>query len=127
MATSVNLDIASRVDITCRKGDTFTLELTFKDEEGEVIDLSTGYDWVMQVRESDTSTTFALSGDSDDETDNDFGFVSDANGVLIISSPASIMATIDGGIYVYDLQSVQGSTIVTWMYGVFKVNEDVSE
>jgi hypothetical protein len=127
MATSVNLDIASRVDITCRKGDTFTLELTFKDEDGEVIDLSTGYDWVMQVRESDTSATFALSGDSDDENDNDFGFVSDANGVLTISSPASIMATIDGGIYVYDLQSVQGSTIVTWMYGVFKVNEDVSE
>jgi len=127
MATSVNLDIASRVDITCRKGDTFTLELTFKDEDGEVIDLSTGYDWVMQVRESDTSATAALSGDSDDENDNDFGFVSDANGVLTITSPASIMATIDGGIYVYDLQSVQGSTIVTWMYGVFNVNEDVSE
>lgn len=127
MATSVNLDIASRVDITCRKGDTFTLELTFKDEDGNVIDLSTGYDWVMQVRESDTSSTFALSGDSDDDADNDFGFVSDANGVLKISSPASIMAAIDGGIYVYDLQSVQGSTIVTWMYGVFKVNEDVSE
>ena len=80
MATSVNLDIASRVDITCRKGDTFTLELTFKDEDGVVIDLSTGYDWVMQVRESDTSTSFALSGDSDDDADNDFGFVSDANG-----------------------------------------------
>lgn len=127
MATSVNLDIASRVDITCRKGDTFTLELTFKDEDGNVIDLSVGYDWVMQVRESDTSATAALSGDSNDETDNDFGFVSDANGVLTIASPASIMATIDGGIYVYDLQSVQGSTIVTWMYGVFNVNEDVSE
>ena len=62
MATSVNLDIASRVDITCRKGDTFTLELTFKDEDGNVIDLSVGYDWVMQVRESDTSATAALSG-----------------------------------------------------------------
>ena len=127
MATSVNLDIASRVDITCRKGDTFTLELTFKDEDGEVIDLSTGYDWVMQVRESDTSVSAALSGDSDDDADNDFGFVGDSNGVLTITSPASTMATIDGGIYVYDLQSVKGSTVVTWMYGVFKVNEDVSE
>ena len=81
----------------------------------------------MQVRESDTSATASLSGDSDDDSDNDFGFVSDANGVLTITSPASIMSTIDGGIYVYDLQSVQGSTIVTWMYGVFQVNEDVSE
>lgn len=127
MATNVNLDIASRVDIKCRKGDTFTLELTFKDEDNEVIDLSVGYDWVMQVRESDTSAAASLSGDSDDDSDNDFGFVSDANGVLTITSPASIMSTIDGGIYVYDLQSVQGSTIVTWMYGVFQVNEDVSE
>lgn len=127
MATSVNLDIASRVDITCRKGDTFTLELTFKDEDGEVIDLSTGYEWVMQVRESDTSSSSEISGDSDDDNDNGFGFVGDANGVLTITSPASTMATIDGGIYVYDLQSVQGSTVVTWMYGVFKVNEDVSE
>lgn len=127
MATNVNLDIASRLDITCRKGDTFTLELTFKDEDNEVIDLSVGYDWVMQVRESDTSAAASLSGDSDDDSDNDFGFVSDANGVLTITSPASIMSTIDGGIYVYDLQSVQGSTIVTWMYGVFQVNEDVSE
>jgi hypothetical protein len=127
MATSVNLDIASRVDITCRKGDTFTLELTFKDEDGDVIDLSTGYEWVMQVRESDTSSSSEISGDSDDDADNGFGFVGDANGVLTITSPASTMATIDGGIYVYDLQSVQGSTVVTWMYGVFKVNEDVSE
>ena len=38
MATNVNLDIASRLDITCRKGDTFTLELTFKDEDNEVIE-----------------------------------------------------------------------------------------
>lgn len=127
MATSVNLDIASRVDITCRKGDTFTLELTFKDEDSNVIDLSVGYEWVMQVRESDTSASSLISGDSSDENDNGFGFVGDENGVLTITASATTMATIDGGIYVYDLQSVQGSTVVTWMYGVFNVNEDVSE
>ena len=40
MATSINLDIANRVDVTTRRGDTFTLELTFKDEDGVAIDLS---------------------------------------------------------------------------------------
>lgn len=127
MATSVNLDIASRVDITCRKGDTFTLELTFKDEDSNVIDLSVGYEWVMQVRESDTSASSEISGDSSDENDNGFGFVGDANGVLTITASSATMSTIDGGIYVYDLQSIQGATVVTWMYGVFNVNEDVSE
>ena len=127
MATSINLDIANRVDITTRKGDTFTLELTFKDEDGVVIDLSSGYEWMMQVRETDTSSATLLDGDSNDNTANDFGFTGDNNGLLTITASASTMAGIDGGIYVYDLQSSQGATVITWMYGIFKVNEDVSE
>jgi len=127
MATSINLDIANRVDITTRKGDTFTLELTFKDEDGVVIDLSSGYEWMMQVRESDTSTSTLLDGDSNDDIANDFGFTGDNNGLLTITASSNTMATIEGGIYVYDLQSSQGATVITWMYGIFKVNEDVSE
>ena len=127
MATSINLDIANRVDITTRRGDTFTLELTFNDEDGVAIDLSSGYEWMMQVREADTSTTALLDGDSNDDSANDFGFTGDNNGLLTITSSASVMAGIEGGIYVYDLQSSQGAVVTTWMYGIFKVNEDVSE
>ena len=127
MATSINLDIANRVDVTTRKGDTFTLELTFKDEDGLVIDLSSGYEWMMQVRESDTSTTALLDGDSNDDNAGSFGFTGTNTGLLTITASAATMATIDGGIYVYDLQSSQGATVITWMYGIFKVNEDVSE
>jgi len=127
MATSINLDIANRVDITTRRGDTFVLELTFKDENGDAIDLSTGYGWMMQVREADTSTTAVLDGDSTDETANDFGFTGDSDGTLIINASSAVMAGVEGGIYVYDLQSSQGSVVTTWMYGIFKVNEDVSE
>jgi len=127
MATSINLDIANRVDITTRKGDTFTLELTFKDEDGVVIDLSSGYEWMMQVRESDTSTSALLDGDSNDDNAGSFGFTGTNTGLLTITASAAIMAAIDGGIYVYDLQSSQGATVITWMYGIFKVNEDVSE
>jgi len=127
MATSINLDIANRVDITTRRGDSFTLELTFKDEDGVAIDLSDGYEWMMQVRESDTSGSALLDGDSNDDTANDFGFTGDNNGLLTITASSNTMATIEGGIYVYDLQSSQGATVITWMYGIFKVNEDVSE
>ena len=126
MATSINLDIASRVDITCRRGDTFVLELTFKDEDGVAIDLSSGYNWMMQVRETDTSTSAALDGDSNDDSANDFGFSGTNAGVLTITSSASVMAAISGGVYVYDLQSAQGAVVTTWMYGKFTVNEDVS-
>lgn len=127
MATSINLDIANRVDITTRKGDTFTLELTFKDEDGVAIDLSSGYEWMMQVRESDTSSSTLLDGDSNDDLANDFGFTGDNNGLLTITASASVMSAIEGGIYVYDLQSAQGAVVTTWMYGIFKINEDVSE
>lgn len=127
MATSINLDIANRVDITTRRGDTFTLELTFNDEEGDPIDLSDGYEWMMQVRESDTSSSALIDGDSNDDTANDFGFTGDNNGLLTITASASTMAGIEGGIYVYDLQSAQGAVVTTWMYGIFKINEDVSE
>ena len=127
MATSINLDIANRVDVTTRKGDTFTLELTFKDEDGVVIDLSSGYEWMMQVRESDTSSSALLDGDSNDDNAGSFGFTGTNTGLLTITASAATMATIDGGIYVYDLQSSQGAVVTTWMYGIFKVNEDVSE
>ena len=127
MATQINLDIANRVDITTRRGDTFTLELTFNDEDGVAIDLSSGYEWMMQVREADTSTTALLDGDSNDDSANDFGFTGDNNGLLTITASSTVMAGIEGGIYVYDLQSSQGSTVITWMYGIFKLNEDVSE
>lgn len=127
MATEINLDIANRVDITTRRGDTFNLELTFKDEAGDPIDLSSGYEWMMQVRESDTSSAAILDGDSNDDLAADIGFTGDNNGLLTITVSAAVMAGIEGGIYVYDLQSSQGAVVTTWMYGIFKVNEDVSE
>ena len=49
MATQINLDNSTRVDITCRKGDTFSLELTFTDDNGDAIDL-TSYTWKMDVK-----------------------------------------------------------------------------
>lgn len=127
MANTVNLDIASRVDITCRKGDTFSLELTFKDENGNPIDISSGYNWLMQVRDSDTSETTLISGDSTNVNDDGFAFTGNSDGVLVVTSASSVTSLVDGGLYVYDLQSVQGTNVVTWIYGIFKVNEDISE
>lgn len=119
MATTINLDNATRVDITCRKGDTFELEFTFTDDNGDPIDLSS-YSWKMDVKETDT-TAGDIIGDSE--------FVYDGNvaGQLTIKATATTMAGVSGGTYVYDLQSTSGAVVKTWVYGLFKINEDVSE
>lgn len=120
MATSINLDASTRVDITCRRGDTFTLELTFTDAAGAGIDLSSGYTWKMDVKETDTS-----SGDIIGESA--FTYIGTAEGKLTISAQSTTMASVSGGLYVYDLQSNSAGVVKTWVYGLFKVNEDVSE
>ena len=51
MASKVNLDIAEKLDITCRRGDSFELSLTLKDSSGTAIQLATlGYEFLMDVK-----------------------------------------------------------------------------
>jgi hypothetical protein len=119
MATLINLDTSTRVDITCRKGDTFKLELTFTDDDGDAIDL-TSYSWKMDVKETDTSSSDVIADDS-------FTYSGNSDGKLTITATAATMGGVSGGIYVYDLQSTNSGTVKTWVYGIFKVNEDVSE
>jgi len=119
MATSINLDNSTRVDITCRKGDTFRIEFTFSDDAGDPIDL-TGYSWKMDVKETDTSSGDIIA-------DSDFSYSGNTDGELEITASATTMSSVSGGLYVYDLQSNNGGTVKTWIYGIFKINEDVSE
>ncbi len=119
MATQINLDNSSRVDVTCRKGDSFELKFTFTDAAGAAIDIS-GYAWKMDVKETDTSS-------SDIIADSSFSYSGTNAGVLTITAAAAVMAGVAGGLYVYDLQSTTGGIVKTWVYGIFKINEDVSE
>jgi len=119
MATQINLDSATRVDVTCRKGDTFELEFTFSDDAGDTINL-TGYTWKMDVKETDTSSSDVIA-------DSSFSYTGTVLGVLTITASASVMAAVSGGLYVYDLQSTNSGVVKTWVYGIFKINEDVSE
>jgi len=115
----VNLDNAQRIDIVCREGDTFSIEIDFYDPNDQPINL-TGYVWKMEVSESDTSPTPIL-----DYTD--FTYSGNANGKLYVTATATTMSTINGGMYIYGLQSNNSGTVKTWLYGLFTVNEDVVE
>jgi len=134
MQNIINLDRSQRLDIICRKGDTFILNLELKDEEGVAIDLTGDptnvYSFVMQVRLSDTSETVLLSPNVDIDNRVD--------GLVTFSVPASDMS-VNAGLYVYDIQQTRQDTsrtgpnsdyrelsVETLVYGTFKVNEDVT-
>lgn len=149
MANSVNLDISQQLDITCRRGDSFFLNLTFTDSNGDPINLgiddqaagtTANYSFSMDVRESDTDDG-AQAILSTDETSVAQGLtrplavttVGDGtSGKVQISVSAGVMSEIVGGSYVYDFQAEQLDTsgaitkIETWLFGAFTVNEDVT-
>lgn len=114
----VNLDTASRLDITCRKGDTFSLSIDF----GETISATAG-DYAMKVAETDTSGSFEFVA-----TAGNFSVTNGnaSNSKLTISISHSTTGTWDSGAYVYDLEESNGSTVRTRLFGTFVVNEDVS-
>ena len=116
--SSVNLDIAKRVDITCRKGDTFTVSLTFTEANGDAMDVSS-HAFRMAVKETDTSVGDVIST-------SEFVFDVDPANVVTITCQYDVMETKDSGVYVYDLQSKFGNVVRTWIYGIFKINEDVA-
>ena len=64
MANKVNLDVAEKLDITCRRGDTFSLTLTLKDSSGTALQLSTlGYEFLMDVKTGRKQTADGLKRD----------------------------------------------------------------
>ena len=130
MAT-VNLDTAARLDIVCRKGDSFELNVDF----GTQLSDNTEANWKMQIAESDTSTSsvtvegavsdgtgFTIANNSDGETD----------ALLTIKISSTTMAGLSSGLYVYDVQSdtntddTTGGNVKTHLYGTLKVNEDIT-
>jgi hypothetical protein len=121
MALKANLDIAQRLDITCRKGDTFELIITITDSTGVAIDLSSYVDFEMDVRptDEDAGTPILTFVNSD--------FSATAAGVLTATKSFSDMESVESGTFVYDLQATDGSSVrTTWFYGLFTIIDDVT-
>lgn len=116
---SVNLDIAQRLDITCRRGDTFKLTLNFTDSADDAINLS-GYTFNMDVRDI-TDTTDIIANTVFDYTVN----ADSTTGKLTVAATATEMQ-VTAGTYIYDLQADVSGTITTWLYGTFTINDDVT-
>ena len=130
MASNINLDTSQRVDITCRKGDTFSLRLTVTDAD-DAANFENGHIFRMEVRDSDTGDpvantadpavnfTITVTADDDDVTAK----------YVDLTLSADTMKTMPSGLYVYDVeQKTDDSTPVvsTLIYGTLKINEDIA-
>ena len=125
--SSVNLDTASLLNITCRRGDTFTLELDF----GEAVATS-GWQLTVKNREQVTAARSAERKPAGSVIAVDDGGVSIgtgagsiANAKATVTIDAAVMAEILPGIYSYDFQNTSAGVVKTYLFGSFKVNADV--
>ena len=147
MASKVNLDVAERLDITCKRGDTFSLTLTLNDSSGTAIDL-TGYEFLMDVKTNPARTrsgisdreviaSSSLSRSSSDskglteeqksKLSNGFVFSDGTtSGVVTVTASADVMKEIPVGSFAYDIQQKTAEVVTTILRGSFSVNEDIS-
>ena len=137
MSTKVNLDVSEKLNITCKRGDTFSLGLLMKDANGVALDVSS-YVFLMQVKgDADpvtgerplimgTNQIGRKARAEDDDLPTNFDIESDANGNVTITALASIMAKIAPASYVYDIQQSVDDVVTTIFEGRFIVNDDIS-
>jgi hypothetical protein len=129
---SINTDIAQTLDITCRRGDTFAVDITFRDSSNPntTIVLDSGYTFHMHVRssdEDDSNAPLLSDGASGTGVHGTITLTPGANGKVSVLIDDTSMKNIPGGEYVYDIQAAKDDdTIQTWVKGVFLINEDVT-
>lgn len=149
MANKVTLDTADKLDIVCKKGDTFLLNLRLKDSNGVPITLETlGYTFLMQVREQPTQDPnsievsfvkgpVVISTPDAKETRQEEGqapttnltfepITVDDSGNITITGSHNTMKQINPGRYVYDIQSVVSGNYKTIVRGGFVVTDDIT-
>lgn len=117
---SVNIDVAQRLDIIARRGDTFELTMEVTDAAGNDVDFSLFTDIVMDVRTTteDTGTPVLEFTLSNFDTTN-------IGQLRIIKEAANMEVT--PSMYVYDMELTDAvGKKVTWFYGFFKVTDDVT-
>ena len=102
---------AGKYDITIEQGATFTLNLSYKNSAGAVLDLSSGYTARMKIRES-TGGTIIASTESGDTPKDTLSIALAASGNnIIVTMTAANTATLDFDNAVYDLELIAGAAI----------------
>ena len=131
MATA-NLDIAEKLDIVCKRGDSFNMTITMTDSAGSPINLA-DYTFSMEVK-SKRIEGGRVAGINNQhvyeetilEDESITKAVVAASGQVSFSVAAETMKALSPGVYVYDIQYDNTSEVRTILEGLFKINPDVS-
>ena len=111
---------ANIYDIICEQGTTFTRVVTYKDAAGNAVNL-TSYTARMKVRSSRGAEGFYMT------LINTRGITLQSNGEIEIVIPATSTARVPSGSYLYDLEIVSTSGVVTRVIeGEFRVSGEVT-
>ena len=114
----LSTDISTKLNITARRRDTFTLEIDIQDADEEDFDFTTHTAKMDIMDEPDGTVILALT------TSN--GRIALTDGRISFTITALDM-DIPEAEYVYDLQMTYPSgQVVTWFRGSFTVNNDVT-
>lgn len=128
--TKIKTDIAQKVDFEARKGDSFNVTINVTDS-GSSYDF-TGFEGFMDIRGE--NNTFILGFTSLDQTALNAGSYDSTykaesivfeTGKITLSQTAANMGFATG-IYSYDLQIKDTDNVQTWLYGRFKLNDDIT-
>jgi len=128
MATKISADIASIIDITARRNDSFYLKAELKNTDGTIYDIidtsETNYTAHFEIYDANDVLIlgFLSSTDSNSATVDNSIVVDGATSTLLINSSATNM-TIRSGSYKYKYYVKSGTDNVTntVMVGKFKV------
>ena len=117
---------AGKYDITIEQGATYELKISYKDNNGTVLDLSSGYSARMKIRES-TGGTVIASTESADSPKNTITIALAASGNnIIIGITAAHTANLDFDNAVYDLELVASTTVDRIMQGRVALDKEIT-
>lgn len=136
-ATQINLDTAQRVDVICRKGDTFSLRLTLTTAATPPVAAFKAADvFLFEVRQTDTGAVVLNESSAQFKAEVTASSDDATAGFIELTVSAATMKTMPSGLYAYDVEQkvvndsegnpLATPTVATLIYGTLKVNEDVS-
>ena len=125
MANTLNLDRSQRLDVVCKRGDTFKMNLELKDDDGTNIDLNGAYNgssaittpiyaFKMQVRNADTDDGTGQGGADGylveawaavaNRDSSDSGTYLNPTNLATFTIAHGTMEGLSSGVYVYDIE-----------------------
>ena len=117
---------AGTYDFSIEQGTTFTLNLSYKNSAGSVIDLSSGYTAKMKIKDSPDGEVIASTESADSPKNTiSIALASASNNIVVtIASSATSAFTFESA--VYDLQLVSGSVTERVIEGRVKLAKSVT-